>query len=77
MSTSTRRPKRVLIIVQNLPVPLDRRPWQESLALREAGYGVSVICPRAAGGPRFQVLEGVRIHTYKPPPETSALLMST
>lgn len=68
------RPRRVLIIVQNLPVPLDRRPWQESLALREAGYGVSVICPRAKDGPRFQVLEGVRIHTYKPPPETSGVL---
>jgi len=36
---------RVLIIVQNLPVPLDRRVWLECQALRRAGYEVSVICP--------------------------------
>ena len=35
-----------LIIVENLPVPLDRRVWQEALALTEAGWQVSVICPR-------------------------------
>lgn len=39
----------VLILVENLPVPLDRRVWQESLALRDAGYDVSVVCPRMRG----------------------------
>lgn len=39
----------VLIIVENLPVPLDRRVWQESCALRDAGYEVIVICPRMRG----------------------------
>jgi hypothetical protein len=34
----------VLIIVQNLPVPLDRRVWLESQALVASGYDVSVIC---------------------------------
>ena len=29
---------RVLIIVQNLPVPLDRRVWLECLALKANGY---------------------------------------
>ena len=38
--------KRVLIIVENLTVPLDRRVWQEAQALRDAGYTVSVICPK-------------------------------
>ena len=60
--------------MQNLPVPLDRRVWQESLALRAAGFGVSVICPRAQDGPRFHVIDGVRIHTYSPPPETRGVL---
>ena len=41
--------KSVLIIVENLPVPLDRRVWQESCALRDAGYEVAVICPRMRG----------------------------
>ena len=35
----------VLIIVENLTVPLDRRVWQEATTLRDAGYTVSVICP--------------------------------
>jgi len=39
----------VLIIVENLPVPLDRRVWQESCALRDAGYDVRVICPQMRG----------------------------
>ena len=41
----------VLIIVQNLPVPLDRRVWLECQALRAAGYDVSVICPKGPGDP--------------------------
>ena len=40
---------RVLIIVENLPVPLDRRVWQEACALRDAGHEVTVICPRMRG----------------------------
>ena len=39
----------ILIVVENLPVPLDRRVWQESQALRDAGYEVTVICPRMRG----------------------------
>ena len=46
------RPPRVLIIVQNLPVPLDRRVWLEAQALTAAGYEVSVICPKGPGRPR-------------------------
>ncbi len=65
------RPGRVLIIVQNLPVPLDRRVWLECLALRTAGYQVSVICPKAPGDPSYQQLEGVSIRKYTPPPVTN------
>ena len=39
----------VCIIVENLPVPIDRRVWQECRALRDAGYRVSVICPKGGG----------------------------
>lgn len=60
--------RRVLIVVQNLPVPLDRRVWLECQALTAAGYGVSVICPKGPGDPSFEVLDGVRIHKYPPPP---------
>jgi glycosyltransferase involved in cell wall biosynthesis len=56
------------IIVQNLPVPLDRRVWNECQALVAAGYRVSVICPKGPGDPAFEELDGVRIHKYAPPP---------
>lgn len=39
----------VLIVVENLPVPMDRRVWQEACALRDAGYKVVVICPQMRG----------------------------
>ena len=62
------RRRRVLIIVQNLPVPLDRRVWLECKALRDAGIGVSVICPKGPGDPWRQEHEGVRLYKYPPPP---------
>lgn len=66
--------RRVLIVVQNLPVPLDRRVWLECQALTAAGYGVSVICPQGPGDPSFEVLDGVRIHKYPPPPAAKGKL---
>jgi glycosyltransferase involved in cell wall biosynthesis len=60
---SSRRP-RVLIIVQNLPVPFDRRVWLECQSLVGAGYDVTVVCPRGADSLPYQVIEGVEIHTY-------------
>ncbi|GAB3299793.1 glycosyltransferase family 4 protein [Geodermatophilus aquaeductus] len=56
----------VLIVVENLPVPFDRRVWQESRALRDAGYRVTVICPmgqREHTEPRV-VLEGITVLRY-------------
>nr|WP_297423674.1 glycosyltransferase family 4 protein [uncultured Actinotalea sp.] len=65
---------RVLIIVQNLSVPLDRRVWLECQALVSAGHQVSVICPRDEGEPAHRTLDGVRIHTYRPPrPRTGVM----
>ena len=40
---------RVVILVENLPVPLDRRTWQEATTLAQAGWDVTVIGPRGAG----------------------------
>jgi glycosyltransferase involved in cell wall biosynthesis len=58
----------VLIIVQNMSVPLDRRVWLECRSLRRAGFEVSVICPRGRGEASLEELEGVKIHRYPPPP---------
>jgi glycosyltransferase involved in cell wall biosynthesis len=57
---------RVLIIVQNLPVPFDRRVWLECGTLIRAGYQVAVICPKGQGDPSFQVIDGVEIYKYRP-----------
>jgi glycosyltransferase involved in cell wall biosynthesis len=60
----------VLILVQNLPVPFDRRVWQEALALVRAGYGVHVICPATSEHPlRRETLSGVSVYRYSPGPE--------
>lgn len=64
----------VLIIVENLPVPHDRRVWQESQALVAAGYRVSVICPQGKGQPRREQLAGVELHRYPAPPESGSKL---
>jgi glycosyltransferase involved in cell wall biosynthesis len=60
------RKKRVLIIVQNLPVPFDRRVWLECQALMAAGYLVSVVCPKGKGDPSYEVIDGVRLYKYRP-----------
>ncbi|MBO0820941.1 MAG: glycosyltransferase family 4 protein [Nocardiopsaceae bacterium] len=58
--------RRVLIIVQNLPVPFDRRVWLECQALVRAGYQVAVVCPKGAGDPSHEVIDSVDIRRYRP-----------
>ena len=57
---------RILIVVQNLPVPFDRRVWLECQALTSAGYRVAVVCPKGKGDPGYEVIDGVEIHRYRP-----------
>jgi glycosyltransferase involved in cell wall biosynthesis len=57
---------RILIIVQNLPVPFDRRVWLECQSLTAAGYRVAVVCPKAPGDPDYAVLDGVALYKYAP-----------
>jgi glycosyltransferase involved in cell wall biosynthesis len=62
--------KRVLILVENLPSPFDRRVWQEATTLRDAGYQVSIICPTGRGYERrFELIEKIHIYRYKLPVE--------
>jgi glycosyltransferase involved in cell wall biosynthesis len=57
---------RVLIIVQNLPVPFDRRVWLECQALVSAGYRVAVVCPKGSGDPPYEVIDTVELYKYRP-----------
>jgi glycosyltransferase involved in cell wall biosynthesis len=58
--------RRILIIVQNLPVPFDRRVWLECQALTSAGYRVAVVCPKGKDDPAYEVIDGVEIYKYRP-----------
>ena len=56
----------VCIVVENLPVPMDRRVWQEARALQDAGYRVSVICPKGRGFENSrETNEGIEIYRYR------------
>ena len=63
-------PRRVLIVVENLPVPLDRRVWLEATTLVAAGYEVSIISPMGRGWTKpYEVIDGVHIWRHPEPPE--------
>lgn len=67
--------RKVLIIVENLPVPPDRRVWAEATTLREAGYQVSIICPIGAGGEsEYEYLDGIHIYRHHLPLEAHGKL---
>jgi hypothetical protein len=59
---------KILIIVQNLPVPLDRRVWLESRTLSDNGYRVSVISPKSKEYDKsYEVIDGIAIYRYAIP----------
>ena len=74
-STSPLGGKKILMIVENLPVPFDRRVWQEAVALAGAGASVSVICPKGKGYEAdHEVVEGVAVYRHALPAEGDAAL---
>jgi len=58
---------KVLMLVENLSVPFDRRVWQEALTLKSGGFEVSVVCPRMVDRKPFEILEGVTVYRYPMP----------
>ena len=55
----------ICILIENLTVPVDRRMWQEARTLAEAGYRVSVVCPKGRGFEQpYEVREGIEIYRY-------------
>ncbi len=66
---------RALILVEDLPVPFDRRVWSEATTLRDAGWQVSVVCPKGEDARRWhETVEGIEIFRY-PLPTTAAGLL--
>lgn len=72
---SVARKAGILIIVENLTVPLDRRVWQEARTLHEAGYTVSIVCPKGGKYTQpYEVLEGIHIFRHPLPIEADGAL---
>jgi glycosyltransferase involved in cell wall biosynthesis len=65
---------RVMMLLENNPYPQDVRVRREAEALDEAGYRVSVICPRAPGQRWRARLNGVRVYRFPPPPRANGLV---
>lgn len=71
---NSQRKRRLLVIVENLAVPFDRRVWSEATALARNGYDVSVICPKGKNATAtHEVLEGVHIFRHWMPLEASGV----
>lgn len=67
--------RKVLIVVENLPVPFDRRVWQEATTLARAGATVSVICPKGKNAEKaYEYLEGVHVYRHPQPYEAKGAL---
>jgi glycosyltransferase involved in cell wall biosynthesis len=67
---------KVLIIVQNLPVPFDRRVWLEANALEDAGYTVSIISPTGKDGKfqkKHEIIDNIHIYRYPAPFEARGI----
>jgi glycosyltransferase involved in cell wall biosynthesis len=62
--------KHILMIVENLPVPFDRRVWQEANTLAEYGAKISIICPQMTGYAKsFECINGIDIYRHPLPIE--------
>lgn len=73
-SKNVEKKRRVLILVENLPCPFDRRVWQEATTLAANGYEVSIICPTGKGfEKKFEVINGIHIYRYNLPLEANGL----
>ena len=67
--------KRILIIVENLPLPFDKRVWNEAGALRDAGCRVAAICPVGKGYEKhYEQIDGIAIYRHPLPLEGNGLL---
>ena len=67
--------RKVLILVENLPSPFDRRVWQEATTLLAAGYGVAIVCPTGKGfESHYECVDGIPIYRYDLPNEAEGAL---
>ncbi|MDR3626454.1 MAG: glycosyltransferase family 4 protein [Ignavibacteriaceae bacterium] len=62
--------KKILIIVENLPVPFDRRVWQEANTLKSFGAQIIIVCPKNKQYEKpYEVIDGIHIYRHPLPSE--------
>ena len=75
MNNKKEKTRKVLIIVENLPSPFDRRVWQEANTLHDNGYEVSIICPTGKGfEEKHEVISGIHIYRHNLPLEAEGAI---
>jgi glycosyltransferase involved in cell wall biosynthesis len=64
-----RKACKVLMLVENLPVPADPRVWAEAKTLHDAGCRVSIICPKGSTKhqEKYTCIDGISIYRYQLP----------
>jgi glycosyltransferase involved in cell wall biosynthesis len=64
-----KRKKHIVFIVENLSVPFDRRVWREANVMYDAGYRISVICPKGLNQDKRskEIIDGIYIYRYSIP----------
>ena len=68
--------RKVLIIVENAPVPFDPRVWKEASSLQRNGFNVAVVCPRGnSHDPRHEIVDGIHIYRHPKAPEGNSPLL--
>ena len=65
---------RILMLLENTSYSLDGRVRREANALTQAGYQVTVICPRRAGEPFWYQEDDVRVLQFPAPPSADGFL---
>lgn len=67
--------RHILFIVENLPLPFDRRVWQEANTLKESGAEVSIISPKMNGyTTKYEIINGIHIYRHPLNVEASGAL---
>jgi hypothetical protein len=59
--------RKILMLLENVPYPMDNRVRPEAKALYAAGHHVSVIAPRRKGQPWRENVDGVIAYRYPAP----------
>ncbi len=65
--------RRILMLLENSTYPRDGRVRREATTLVRAGYHVTIIAPALPAQPHREVIDGVHLYRYPPPPAAKGM----